>query len=97
MKTRSEVEGQVLARASEDEAFRVLLLADPRKAVSDAVGVSIPDGFTLTVHEEDSTSLHLVLPPSDRLSSRELATVAGGGDEIEWTFDPTANHTSLGD
>ena len=78
MSKRAEVEEQLMLRASDDDAFRALLLQDPRRAMSEAVGVSIPDGVTFTVHEEDSTNLHMVLPRSDRLSMSELVGVAGG-------------------
>ena len=82
MNERAEVERQLVVRASEDEAFRALLLQDPRRAVSEVAGLSIPEGVTFTVHEENSANLHMVLPRSDRLSVSELAGVAGGEGEL---------------
>ena len=78
MKTRADVERSLLSKASTDDEFRALLLADPHKAISDAVGIELPERIDLTVHEEDSTSFHLVLPAADQLTASELATVAGG-------------------
>ena len=89
MNTREEVENKIRSLAAEDDKFRKLVLDDPRRVVSDMVGVTIPDGVTLTVHEENSTSFHLVLPPSDRLTHSELMSVAGGNDDS----DPTTWHS----
>ena len=78
MMTRADVEQLLLSRASADDDFRALLLADPHKALRDATGIEMPEEINLTVHEEDSASFHLVLPAADRLTAGELAAVAGG-------------------
>ena len=82
MQTAQEMEKAVLAKASEDADFRARLLSDPKEAVQQALGVTIPDGFTIKVHEEDSRTAHLVLPPNSKLSSAELSAVAGGFHKI---------------
>ena len=79
MKTNQEMEKTVLDKASEDADFRAQLLSNPKDAIQQAVGVTVPEGFTIKVHEEDSTTAHLVLPPTSKLSSAELSAVAGGG------------------
>ena len=76
--TMSEMQSRILAKAAEDEDFRASLLDDPKAAISAELGVSIPEGFTVQVHEDDSTTAHFVLPPSDHLTEEELALVAGG-------------------
>ena len=81
MKTRAELDADLISRAAEDEGFRSLLREDPRKAVSQAVGWDVPDDIKLVVHEEDSATFHLVLPASDRLSASEMSQVAAG---ITW-------------
>ncbi len=78
MLIREDIERALVNRAGRDEAFRALLLENPRDAVREALNISVPSHFTLEVHEEDASSLHLVLPPGDRLSEEELASVAGG-------------------
>ena len=78
MLIREDIERELLERAGSDESFRALLLEDPKDAVRQALNISVPSHFTLKVHEEDASSLHLVLPPSERLSEDELASVAGG-------------------
>ncbi len=78
MLVREDIERVLVNRAGNDESFRALLLENPRDAVREALSISVPSHFKLEVHEEDANSLHLVLPPSDRLSEEELASVAGG-------------------
>ena len=79
MKTAQEMEKTIIEKASEDADFRAQLLRNPKEAIRQAVGVTVPDGLTIRVHEEDSSTAHLVLPPNSKLSSADLSTVAGGG------------------
>ena len=58
--------------------FRARLIADPKAAISDETGATIPDGFDVAVHEDSATTAHLVLPPSPVLTEAELAKVGGG-------------------
>ena len=74
----SEMKAQIMARASEDGEFRAKLVADPKLVISGELGISIPDRFTVQVHEDDATTAHMVLPMSDRLTEADLAQVAGG-------------------
>ena len=46
---------RLIEKAAEDETFRAWSIADPKDAVRDELGVEIPDGFTLEVHEEART------------------------------------------
>ncbi|MCY3879556.1 MAG: NHLP leader peptide family RiPP precursor [Rhodobacteraceae bacterium] len=79
MKTAVEMEDMIRAKADEDEAFRDRLLEDPRQAIHEATGLTVPEGFSISVHEESATDFHLVLPPAgSRLSDAELRSAAGG-------------------
>ena len=42
------------------------------------MGVHIPDGMAVRVHEEDAHTAHLVLPPPAALDLAALEAVAGG-------------------
>ena len=80
MKTQSQIQEQILAKAEEDEQFRVRLLDDPKAAIKDATGLSVPDGINIRVLEDNATDYHLVLPPAGRnLSDQEIGGLAGGG------------------
>ncbi len=79
MQTASEVESKIRAKADEDEAFRAKLLQDPRSAIKEATGLTLPEGFTVHVHEESASDFHMVLPPvGGRISDHELRDVSGG-------------------
>ena len=84
--TISGMRERLLEKAAGDEAFRARLLADPKAAVQDELGVELPAGFTIEVHEEAADTSHLVLPPSAALGEAELGQVAGGfdWDEVGW-------------
>ncbi len=79
MNSPSQIEAQVLARADEDGEFRTRLLSNPKAAIKDATGLSVPDGINIHVLEDKATDYHLVLPPAGRnLSDQEISGVAGG-------------------
>ena len=78
MKTASALRAHLYERAAEDGAFRALLLADPVAAINEELGLTIPPGFTVAVHEETADTSHLVLPPAARLSEGDLEQAAGG-------------------
>ena len=78
MKTKADMQSYIIARATEDEAFRARLLSEPKKAIEEELDIVIPEEFTVAVHEESGTTAHLVLPPPARLSEGELGAVAGG-------------------
>ena len=78
MKTEQDMEKTVLDKANENADFRAQLLSNPKAAIEQALGVTVPEDFTIKVHEEDSRTAHLVLPPTGKLSQADLSTVAGG-------------------
>ena len=82
LKSRTELEAELIARVADDEAFRARLLDNPREVIQEAVGVAIPEDFTIQVHEEDGMSAHIVLPPSGQLTEADLELVAGGSGLI---------------
>ena len=84
MKTASEMRMALIEKAGENDEFRAQLLADPKSAIESEFDVSVPEGFTLNVHEESPESAHIVLPPNPGLSTEQLATAAGGTDGVDF-------------
>ena len=82
MKTATELKSQLLTKAAEDGDFRTRLLADPKATISTELDTTIPEGFSVVVHEDSATTAHLVLPPSPALTEAELTAVAGGSHEF---------------
>lgn len=79
--TRAGLDAAISERLASDPAFREALIADPRAAVSELLGVELPDAVTITVHEESLTDVHLVIPAHNaegQISEDELELVAGG-------------------
>ena len=66
----------------DDEAFRAFQLENPKEAIRQASGMSIPEDFTIQAHEENNMTAHLA-PPSGRLTEADLELVAGGDS---WGF-----------
>ena len=84
MKTATELKARILSRADDDGDFRARLVADPKAAVADEIGMTVPEGFNVEVHEDSATTAHLVLPPSPELTEADLAMAAGGHHTGLW-------------
>jgi len=84
MSQQNPIGEQIIAKAMKEETFRQELLSNPKAAIKRALGISVPAGVTIAVHEDTPTTLHLVLPmqaPSaalTELSEAELEQATGG-------------------
>ena len=67
---------KVFDRAMKDEAFRQELLRSPKEVLERELGITLPQGLTVQVHEETPTTHHLVLPLS-------ALSAAGGASDAE--------------
>lgn len=55
---------QIIQKAWQDPSFKAKLLADPKAAIQEALGVIIPDHIKVKAVEESSDEFYLVLPPN---------------------------------
>ena len=76
--TEEAVRDFITGKAGADEHFRAALLKDPVPVVEAEIGVRLPGGLKLRVHEETNDELHLVLPAPVELTPAQLQTVSGG-------------------
>jgi len=81
--TRREMETKLTVKVWEDEGFRTRLLADPKAAIKECLGIELPDSLIVDVHAEDAENLHFVVPAKpavdlDELSDEDLEKIAGG-------------------
>jgi Nitrile hydratase, alpha chain len=82
-RTRQDIEQDMIIRTLKDEAYRQRLKADPKAALEEAIGQSLPADLNVTVLEESPSNLYLVVPPplpaGTELSDDQLDAAAGGG------------------
>ncbi len=52
---------RVAAEALADDGYRQRLIANPNKELTDA-GLTVPEGTTVSIHQNTETEVHLVLP-----------------------------------
>jgi len=81
---RQGIETTIRTDSENDATFRAALVADPAAAVAERYGMTIPEGASLRVVEEQPDEIILVLPaPSHvQLSEAELAEISSGADTI---------------
>lgn len=52
----------IITRAWQDDAFKQELLATPRAVLERELGVMLPEGVEVYIHEQTPTQIHLILP-----------------------------------
>jgi len=71
------IAADVYARTMTDPEFKAQFIADPA-AVLSAAGVEVPEGLTIKVVENSSSTFHVVLPDPEAVTDELLATASGG-------------------
>ena len=71
------IAADVYARTMTDPEFKAQFIADPA-AVLSAAGAEVPEGLTIKVVENSSTTFHVVLPDPEAVSDELLAAASGG-------------------
>ena len=89
METPKEMRMKIVGRATEDADFRARLLSDPKGAIGQELGVTMPASLSVEVHEEGDATAHLILPPDSKLSEADLQAVAGGSRTSRASFGET--------
>jgi hypothetical protein len=84
---RAEMERRLIERSLEDESFRERLLADPRAAVEQELGVGLPEEVRVVAVDGAGEG--------GEISEEELEVVAGDGDTFmrTFTYPPPAGAT----
>ena len=75
---RRDVEAKIVARAWADEGFRERLKADPRAAVAEETGITVPASIAIEVLEETADKAYLVIPANRMAISDDDLDLAGG-------------------
>lgn len=72
---------QARAKAWVDKGFRKALIADPKKAIEELFGITLPEKLKFNILEEKPDSITIVIPAQlndGELSDDQLDAVAGG-------------------
>ena len=80
----TDATARLRAKAGRDPDFRARLLANPKQAIEEELGVKLAEGHTIHVHEETDTAAHLVIPPRDKLSAEEREEARTGATSLEF-------------
>ena len=92
MKKAIEAAEFLETRAARDSEFRARLLANPKGAIEQEFGVTLPADHEIHVHEESYDATHLVLPPPGKLSREEREAARTGAASLEFLkktmYDP---------
>ena len=78
METAQEMHAKIVGKAAADAEFRARLLSDPKGAIEQELGVTIPASLSIEVHEDSAETVHLTLPPDSKLSEDDLEQASGG-------------------
>ncbi len=96
MSQQNPIQEQIITKAMKEETFRQELLRNPKEAIERTLGISVPQGVTIAVHQDTPTTLHLVLPAqvqtATELSDAELEQATGG----VWCHDSADLGTEYG-
>jgi hypothetical protein len=92
--TRKEFERDLILKAWKDPAFKSKLISDPKGTLEKELkaidaGFSLPKNMKVTVLEEDSENIYLVLPEHPKVSAKraefndaQLESAAGGSISV---------------
>lgn len=92
---------KAIARAFAEQNFKTQLINNPKQALTELTGESLPENWKIFVHENSPTLRHLVIfvdSASEELNEAELEAIAGGiGITLPWTPILGLISPSLGD
>jgi len=78
--TRQDFEARLVARAWSDEDYRARLRSDPRGAIEEETGITVPESITIEVLEETPEQAYLVIPTNRVEIADDELEASGGGD-----------------
>ncbi|MCY4488633.1 MAG: NHLP leader peptide family RiPP precursor, partial [Deltaproteobacteria bacterium] len=77
LQSAEDMRRQITDRAVVDDDFRSLLVTNPKQAISQELGVDLPEDIDVVVHESNAQTLHLSLPVTE-IGEEQLEAIAAG-------------------
>ena len=78
MRSGNEMLQQIIDKSALNADFRKQLLADPKTAICQELGITMPESMTIKVHESDMQTVHLALPPDPNITEEQLEAISAG-------------------
>ena len=78
MRSGQDMLQQIVDKSALDGGFRQQLLADPKTAICQELGITMPESMTIKVHESDMQTVHLALPPDPNITEEQLEAISAG-------------------
>jgi hypothetical protein len=84
--TRRDLETALIEKCWKDPEFKKAVVSDPKGMIERHTGKQLPPQLKIFIHEDDSNTLHLTIPPAPtnvtELSDADLEKVAGGTEVV---------------
>ncbi len=77
LQSAEDMRRQITDKAISDADFRSLLISNPKHAISQELGVDVPDDLEIVVNESNADTLYLSLPVSE-IGEEQLEAIAAG-------------------
>ena len=82
----------LIAKAEREKSFRQFLLANPEKVIAQELGVHLPEGHEIRVHEQSRNLTNLVIPPLSKITEEEREAARTGAASLDYLkrtmYDP---------
>ncbi|MYK29103.1 MAG: NHLP leader peptide family natural product precursor [Gammaproteobacteria bacterium] len=69
---------QIIEKSSLDDDFRQALLANPKSAICDELGITMPESMNVVIHQSDMQTVHVALPPDPNITEEQLEAISAG-------------------
>lgn len=83
---RAAMEAQLIKKAMKDSAFRQSLISNPRAAIEQSYGITLPPNVQINIYQDTNDVYNMVLPAMDSTSgSASLSGAMMSADCSGWS------------
>lgn len=78
MRSGDDMMRQIIDKSALDADFRQNLLANPKSAITQELGITMPESMNIEVHQSDMQTVHIALPPDPNITEEQLEAISAG-------------------
>ena len=78
MRSGDEMMQQIIDKSALDSDFRQQLLTNPKSAITEELGITMPESMNIQVHQSDMQTVHIALPPDPNITEEQLEAISAG-------------------